>query len=252
MEVCKVTLKGRTAFFKKPDVNSYYYFTYGQIHKVVLLGIFGAVLGYSGYESIKTDKRKKHSMAGPGFPEFYERLKDCRFSIVPKNEKGWIPKKIQYFNNSVGYASKEQGGNLIIKEQWLESPEWDIYILLDCEESRKLSEALMGRRCVYSPYLGKNDHPADLLHPEIMEAEEISPENRQMDCLMPKGKVTFAYLDEDDDEEEDFYKYEEGLPYALDPFTNLYVTEPFVYTNQYIKECGVPLYLAGENMIVFY
>ena len=171
---------------------------------------------------------------------------------MPKNEKGWIPKKIQYFNNSVGYASREQGGNLIIKEQWLESPEWDIYILLDCEESRKLSEALMGRRCVYSPYLGKNDHPADLLHPEIMEAEEISPENRQMDCLMPKGKVTFAYLDEDDDEEEDFYKYEEGLPYALDPFTNLYVTEPFVYTNQYIKECGVPLYLAGENMIVFY
>ena len=49
MEVCKVTLKGRTAFFKKPDVNSYYYFTYGQIHKVVLLGIFGAILGYSGY-----------------------------------------------------------------------------------------------------------------------------------------------------------------------------------------------------------
>ena len=53
MEVCKVTLKGRTAFFKKPDVNSYYYFTYDQIHKVVLLGIFGAILGYSGYESIK-------------------------------------------------------------------------------------------------------------------------------------------------------------------------------------------------------
>lgn len=110
----------------------------------------------------------------------------------------------------------------------------------------------MGRRCVYSPYLGKNDHPADLLHPEIMEAEEISPENRQMDCLMPKGKVTFAYLDEDDDEEEDFYKYEEGLPYALDPFTNLYVTEPFVYTNQYVKECELPLYRAGKNIIVFY
>lgn len=93
MEVCKVTLKGRTAFFKKPDVNSYYYFTYDQIHKVVLLGIFGAILGYSGYESIKIEKRKKDSAEGPGFPEFYERLKDCRFSIVPKNEKGWIPKK---------------------------------------------------------------------------------------------------------------------------------------------------------------
>ena len=42
-----------------------------------------------------------------------------------------------------------------------------------------------------------------LLNPEIMEAEEIPPENRQLDCLLPKGKVTFAYLDEDDDEEEE-------------------------------------------------
>ena len=109
----------------------------------------------------------------------------------------------------------------------------------------------MNRRCVYPPYLGKNDHPADLLYPEVFKAEEISPENRQLDCLLPKEKVTFAYLDEDD-EEEDFYKYEEGLPYALDPFTNLYVTKPFVYTNQYVKECELPLYRAGKNIIVFY
>ncbi|MBS7007946.1 type I-B CRISPR-associated protein Cas5b [Anaerostipes sp.] len=252
MDVCKITLKGRTAFFKKPDVNSYYYFTYGQIHKIVLLGIFGAVLGYSGYESIKTENQKKDLKIEPGFPEFYERLKDCRFSIVPKNEKGWIPKKIQYFNNSVGYASKEQGGNLIVKEQWLESPEWDIYILLDCGESRILSEALLDFRCVYSPYLGKNDHPADLVNPQILTLEEISTENRQLDCFVPKSKVTFAYLDEDDEEEEDFYKYEEGLPYALDPYTNLYITEPFVFTNQYVKECGLPLYRAGKHIIAFY
>lgn len=252
MEVCKVTLKGKTAFFKKPDVNSYYYFTYGQIHKIVLLGIFGAVLGYSGYESIKSKQSKKKSGLEAGWPEFYEKLKDCRISIVPKNDKGWIPKKIQYFNNSVGYASREQGGNLIIKEQWLEDPEWDIYVLLDCEESRRISEALMNYRCVYSPYLGKNDHPADLLNPEIMRLEEISPENQQLDCLIPKKNIAFACLDEDDEEEEDFYKYEEGLPYALDPYTNLYVTEPFVYTNQYVEKCELPTYQAGTAVITFY
>ena len=93
MEVCKVTLKGRTAFFKKPDVNSYYYFTYGQIHKVVLLGIFGAVLGYSGYESIKTDKRKKHSMAGPGFPEFYDGSKTADFPSCRRMRKAGFRKK---------------------------------------------------------------------------------------------------------------------------------------------------------------
>ena len=49
MEAVKFTLSGRNAFFKKPEVNAYYYFTYSHIHKVALLGIFGAILGYGGY-----------------------------------------------------------------------------------------------------------------------------------------------------------------------------------------------------------
>lgn len=49
MKALKFTLSGKTAFFKKPEVNTFYYFTYGQIHKVVLLGIFGALLGYKGH-----------------------------------------------------------------------------------------------------------------------------------------------------------------------------------------------------------
>lgn len=34
MEAVKFTLSGRNAFFKKPEVNAYYYFTYSHIHKV--------------------------------------------------------------------------------------------------------------------------------------------------------------------------------------------------------------------------
>ena len=49
MQALKFRLKGKHAFFKIPAVNSYYYFTYAQIHKVALLGIFGAILGYDGY-----------------------------------------------------------------------------------------------------------------------------------------------------------------------------------------------------------
>lgn len=59
-----------------------------------------------------------------------------KIAILPLNNKGIISKKIQIFNNSVGYASKEQGGNLIVKEQWLENPKWEICILLDCEEAK--------------------------------------------------------------------------------------------------------------------
>ena len=32
----------------------------------------------------------------------------------------------------MGCARAEQGGNLIVKEQWLENPTVDIYVLLDC------------------------------------------------------------------------------------------------------------------------
>ena len=51
MDVLKFQLSGETAFFKRPDVNTYLYFTYGNIHKVALLGMLGAIMGYKGYNS---------------------------------------------------------------------------------------------------------------------------------------------------------------------------------------------------------
>ena len=45
MRALKFTLSGKNAFFKKPEVNAYFYFTYGQIHRVALLGILGAIVG---------------------------------------------------------------------------------------------------------------------------------------------------------------------------------------------------------------
>ena len=143
MRALKFTLSGRNAFFKKPEVNTYGYFTYGQIHKVALLGILGAIVGYKGYGHTGV------------YPEFYEKLKDLKISIVPGNPQGYIQKKMQMFNNTVGYASQELGGNLIVREQWLENPIWDIYILLNCEEADKIAEMIMENRCVYIPYLGK-------------------------------------------------------------------------------------------------
>ena len=53
MKAVKFVLSGKNAFFKKPEVNTYYYFTFGQIHKVALLGMFGAILGYDGYAQKK-------------------------------------------------------------------------------------------------------------------------------------------------------------------------------------------------------
>ena len=62
MEILRFTLSGRHAFFKKPEVNSYCYFTYGNIHKVALLGIFGAILGYGGYTQMQSLERRKNGL----------------------------------------------------------------------------------------------------------------------------------------------------------------------------------------------
>ena len=54
------------------------------------------------------------------------------------------------FNNSIGYASQEQGGNLIVKEQWLENPRWTIYVMINDNESQKLSEYLLEKKRLIS------------------------------------------------------------------------------------------------------
>ena len=110
MEILRFTLSGKSACFRKPEMNSYCYFTYGNIHKVALLGMFGAILGYGGYTQMQDfSRRKKKGGLTESYPEFYERLEGLKLSILPDkgHKKGFIPKKIQTFNNSVGYASRE-------------------------------------------------------------------------------------------------------------------------------------------------
>ncbi|MBX7405145.1 type I-B CRISPR-associated protein Cas5b [Clostridium chauvoei] len=233
MEAIKFTLRGRTAFFKKPEVNSYLYFTYGHIHKVALVGIFGAILGYKGYNQMKKDDQ---------YPEFYQKLKDIKISIVPNNKNGIIDKKINIFNNSVGYASQEKGGNLIIKEQWLENPSWEIYLLLNDDESQKIANALMDRTYIYLPYLGKNDHLAEITN--IKRINNIKTIDRfiKIDSFFKKNEFKYKELDLDDldddnvTDEELIFKYEEMLPVGLDLQTNRYKLEGLVYTNKPIEK----------------
>lgn len=266
MKILKFTLSGKTAFFKKPDVNTYLYFTYGSIHKVALLGMFGAVLGYGGYNQMKKEnvskKTKNNYDENSIFPEFYEKLQNIKVSIVPNNEKGFVSKKVQTFNNSVGYASKEQGGNLIVKEQWLENPSWDIYVLVNNEESEKISEYILNHKAIYQPYLGKNDHYANITNVEMIEDNEIIELNEvsRLNSLFPK-KLFEVNLEVDEEEEDETleydyveaFKYEEYLPIGLDKETNMYILEDFLYTNMQVKVRNKSnVYKVRKRNIVFY
>ncbi len=130
-------LSGPLACFRQPDVNTQVYFTYNNIHKVALLGLLGAVLGLNGYRNAKLYGQEEQI-----FPEFYAQLSSMQVSVVPNGKNGYFTKKIQYFNNSVGYASKEQGGNLQVREQWLENPSWTIFLA-----QHNLAQVLWDKLC---------------------------------------------------------------------------------------------------------
>ncbi|WP_291560590.1 MULTISPECIES: type I-B CRISPR-associated protein Cas5b [unclassified Clostridium] len=247
MDVLKFTLKGKTAFFKKPDVNTYFYFTYGNIHKIALLGVFGSILGLRGYNNQqKNDK----------YPEFYEKLKDINIGIVPLNDQGYISKKIQTFNNSVGYASKEQGGNLIVKEQWLEEPEWEIYVLLKGDIENQLKDDILNYNFTFIPYLGKNDHIATIENIELIKDVKKVDEPKKFDSLYIKNYFSFINNNfdfDEEDESEDIWKYEEMLPISLEENTNKYDLESFVYTNSSIENSSYDLIYEcnGKNIFFF-
>jgi CRISPR-associated protein Cas5h len=248
MRALKFNLSGETAFFKKPDVNTYLYFTYGNIHKIAVLGIIGAVIGLKGYN--QQDKET--------YPEFYKELCNLKITIVPNDEKGYIPKKIQTFNNSVGYASQEEGGNLIVKEQWLEKPSWDIYILSNENTFVKdIEESFLNSNFTYIPYLGKNDHFANIKDVEILELQEADKTEKVHSLFL---KTYFDFIkDQDiefslmDYEYEERWKYEEKLPVALEENTNQYITESFVFTNmKVILKEKYNLYSYKEKVLFFF
>lgn len=240
MQALKFNLSGKTAFFKKPDVNTYLYFTYGNIHKVAVLGIIGAIFGLNGYSAQGEEV----------FPEFYNKLSSLKISIVPRNERGYIPKKVQIFNNSVGYASKEEGGNLIVKEQWLEEPSWDIYIILN-EDSYvdEIKDRFLNCNFTYFPYLGKNDHFANIKDIEIVELKEVENTDKVHSLFLKKY---FELSSDDDFEYEAKWKYEERLPIALEEAVNQYITEGFIFTNMKVNLKEKYSLYADKDKVLFF
>lgn len=227
-------LKGKTAFFKKPDVNEKIYMTYSQIHKVALLGIFGAILGLGGHIQQQRDKQVNGDTEENRYPAFYEKLKDLRVSIVPKGQKGYFVKKRHMFTNTVGYANK--GSNLLVNEQWLENPHWTVYIERgEVEESlyEQLVDYLLHRKAVFVPYLGKNDHFAEIENPRAVTYSSLEQVDHY-DSLVLEREI--VYLEEEDtyDEEVPFY-FKEIMPYTLEHTYNYYEYETLVYTNICMK-----------------
>ena len=241
----RFTLSGKSAFFKKPDVNEKIYFTYNNIHRIALLGILGAVIGLDGYKNYKL-----FNEAVPEYPEYYQRLNPLKISIVPNAPRGYFAKKIQYFNNSTGFASQEEGGNLMVREQWLDTPSWTIYLMQGDTEDvtwEKLCHYLLQGKCVYYPYLGKNDFPAKIS--ECAKVELHKGDFSHVDSLF------YGDMDQIGD-----YCFSDELPYIfreMSPFSmvkdyNFYQFKRSVFTNYELKSTeGLNLLSFDDKVLCF-
>jgi CRISPR-associated protein Cas5h len=239
MKALRFILSGKTACFRKPDVNVFAYFTYNNIHKPALLGMLGALIGLGGHNQLFDKNRglKKGSLSyDDGFPEFYEKLKELKVAITPLALHGYFSKKIQTFNNSVGYASFEQGGNLVVREQWLENPVWQILILDNGSEVfQKISEYLLGGKSVFIPYLGKNDHPAKIDEVKMVELLLFIKEQKIF-SLFEENKLQIV---KSPPRGELSYYFKEVSPIRLNEQHHFYEYTNLVFTNHKIENENV-------------
>ncbi len=256
METIKFDLMASMAIIKKPDSNETYY-TYNFPHKIMILGLLGAIIGLNGYNYnlFQENLGKKVN----GNPEFYEKLKNLKIAVEPNMGKEDFSKKIQVFNNSVGYASKEEGNNLIVKEQWLENPSWTIYILEDeSDEYKKIKDYLINRKCEYIPYIGKNDHFADIKNVRVEKIEKVCEKINKIDSLynqMVANTVDNSIeevLGFESPEKKIYYFYQEVLPTMLNERIGYTKFQKFIYTNQKLEVQEISNIYKLDNKNIYY
>jgi len=223
-------IKSDFGFLKKPDTNEPMYLTFNMIHKPFVLGLLGAILGERGFQKNEV------------LPDYYLKLKDTQIGIKPLNdEKGNFQKTVIKYNNGVGYASKETGGNLIITEQTLVKPSYRIYLLTNNQE---LVRRIQNYEAEFLPYLGKNDFSLWWENVQVHDYVEFEPqESFKVSSLFIK-KTTVKDGKEENDNlnfwEVDFsngeFMYFERLPTGYDEELFQYEYQPFVLTTFKLKK----------------
>lgn len=246
-------LKAEMGFFKKPDINDGIYLTYNMLHKPALLGILGAVLGLHGFE------------ANSKLPEYYEKLKHLKVGIQPLNSSnGNFEKEIVSYNNGTGFASMEEGGNLIVTEQILLKPEYRCFLMLDIDNELegKLFDYILNNMAEYLPYLGKNDFSAWWTDAKVYDKCEMFNFDKDFKVVSLFAKtdavskyVAKAMMGMRATRTEIPFMYFEKLPIAYDETLFQYSYADFVYSNATFKkdmnmsEAGV-FYVINDKEII--
>lgn len=255
-------IKADFGFLKKPDTNAPVYLTYNMIHKPCMLGILGAIMGYSGFKNSNK------------LPVYYEKLvkeQSVKIGIKPlEDEKGNFSKTTVKYNNSVGYANESGlkntddkdinlkfGTTINVEEQILIKPSYRIYLLTDNQE---LIRRIQNYEAEFLPYLGKNDFSLWWENVQVYEFAKFEPQNSyQVHSLFMKKMILKDGKEVDDDIpawEIDFtggeFAYFERLPTGYDEELYQYEYKSFVLTTFKLSKDYVVdnLYQLNNNEII--
>ena len=130
--------------------------------------------------------------------------------------------------------------------------------MLDCDEAKKIADYIQNRKAVYLPYLGSNDHLANIMDVEIIDIEEkMSSEDETIEILsmvkdsdISEKKKNIFSIDKNSIRD-DIYKYSEYLPVALSKELNQYEKEKMTITNMSVI-LKKSYYKVEDKNIVFY
>ena len=243
METLKFKLSGNGASYLKPQINSVN-LTYSHIHKPALLGMLGAALGLKGHNQ----KLKEEE-----YPEYYEKLKGLKVSIVPT--RPYFPTTMNHITETNGFANRSgsQGLNLVIKEQRLDSPEWTILIQKgNAEEStfEKLKDFILNSKNKFSTYLGKNHFTATIEDMEIINLEKTLETSGTCNSLIIDRDVEVIDSFSTDD---DLFVAPFSLPVAYRKFANYYREDKMIITNNELEwDDSAEMYnIDGKNCLFF-
>ena len=109
------------------------------------------------------------------------------------------------------------------------------------DEYNKIKEYLLNRKCEYIPYIGKNDHFANIKNVEVFNIESIS-NSEKIDSIFDKD-ILADYIDDFDEmfawdftgKKDKEYEYIEVNPTKLNEKIGYTNFKQFIFTNKSLK-----------------
>ena len=224
MEIIKFDVSSKGASFTSPEINTFIK-TYPHIHKCSILGVLGAIIGIEKEirEEVKKGIIEKN-------PSCYEKLKDLKISIVPKEIA--FPSCVVDISDTTCMVNK--GNSFNTHMEVLQNPRWTIYVMGENNPYYdKIKDYLVNKKYHFLPYLGRNNFPANIDKVEVLEGIVLS--NETVD------KIDSLFVDEvishSEDEEEDF-SFSAGTFYLPIGYNDrkTYDEKLFTFTNDIVSK----------------